>query len=564
MSSVGGTCIVARDPEFSMIVVSAPFVTDATRDFTVKLDVAGLAPATTYYYRFESGVTRSPIGRTRTLPVGDVDRLRFGIVSCSSLAHGFFNAYRFLAQRADIDCVLHLGDYIYEYGTGEYGNAREYDPPNEILELEDYRTRYGQYHLDPDLQEVHRQHPFINIWDDHESTDNSWRDNAKNHTEGARGVDGGEGCWPLRKAWAIQAYREWLPIRDNLADYIVPADCETPLDPQRQLDQERIYRRFDFGNLANLVMLDTRLIGRDQPRRPNIAVLGAPANPPDTDSRNTDNDQQDLGLYNACATPFSGDYSMLGATQKQWLFDQLDSAPAQWRLIGQQLMFGQLKVVGAPEAGCAVPAPGDLLALLPDSGTPLDQAVDIIENNLPALGATSIYLSADQWDGYPVERREILDFLDQRQLDNVVVLTGDIHTSWAMDLTPDPNNLIAYNPLNGNGSRGVEFVCTSVTSPGLDALDQVSDLLRTQNPHTKYIDLASKGYMVLDVTAERCQGEWWYVSTIDERGGSETFGRAFFTNAGENRMQEAAEPSAPRDDAPALAPAMDPAESDSA
>jgi len=555
-TSVSGTCILARDAAFTEGVMDLPFATTAARDFTVKLDPAGLMPGTTYYDRFTAQGVASPVGRTRTLPVGAVDRLRFGVVSCSSLAHGFFNAYRFVAERADLDAVLHLGDYIYEYGNGEYGDARTYEPPGEILSLEDYRTRYAHYRLDPDLAEAHRQHPFIVIWDDHESTNNSWRDNAENHTERTPDDDGdGEGCWVQRKAWAIQAYREWLPIRDNLPDYVAPAACDDPLEAVRKAAQERIYRRFDFGDLVTLTMLDTRLIGRDQPRRPNLSTLGPPTVAPDTDSRNTDNDQLDTGLFDACAAPYAADYSMLGAAQKQWLFDQLGQTAARWRLIGQQVMMGQLKVVGAPEPLCALPGSDDVLALLPASGTPLDEALNVIRNNLPALGAgRSIYLNADQWDGYPVERRALFDFFSANAFDNVVVLTGDIHTSWAIDLTPDPNNLLAYNPLTGQGAVGVEFVCTSVTSPGLEPLDQASDLLRLNNPHMKFIDLARRGYMVMDITPERTQGEWWYVSTIAERGGSEQLGAAFLTAHGQPGIVAAEAASTPRNDAPPLAP----------
>lgn len=553
-TAVTGNCRIARDPALTQDVATLSFTTTRERDFTVKLDAEGLTPGTTYYYRFNALGVNAPLGRTRTLPVGGVERLRFGVVSCSSLAHGFFNAYRFVAERADLDAVLHLGDYIYEYGNGEYGDVRTYEPPTEILSLEDYRTRHAHYRLDPDLAEAHRQHPFITIWDDHESTDNSWRDNAKNHTEGAL-EDGGEGCWVQRKAWAIQAYREWLPIRDNLQDYLAPEDCDSPLDAVRQEAQERIYRRFDFGDLVTLTMLDTRLIGRDQPRRPNLATLGTPSVAPDTESRNSDNNQQDTGLFDGCAVPYNAHYSMLGATQKQWLKDQLTQTTARWRVIGQQMMMGQLKVVGTPDALCALPAINDVLALLPASGTPLDEALNTVRNNLPALGAgRSIYLNADQWDGYPVERRELFDFFSANAFDNVVVLTGDIHTSWAIDLTPDPNSLLAYNPVTGQGAVGVEFVCTSVTSPGLDALDQASDLLRLNNPHMKFIDLARRGYMVLDVTPERVQGEWWYVSTIVERGGSESLGAAFFSESGSPGMTAAEAASAPRTDAPPLAP----------
>lgn len=542
---------MALDPDFGNVVVSKQSMATPERDQTVKLDVAGLSPGTTYYYRFSALGTTSKVGRTRTAPSGPTDRLRFGIVSCSSLAHGFFNAYRLLARRADIDCVLHLGDYIYEYGTGEYGDVRAYEPPTEILSLSDYRQRYSQYRQDPDLTELHRQHPMIAVWDDHETTDNSWRDNAKNHTEQTED-DPGEGCWVQRKAWAIQAYREWMPIRDNLADYVAPQSCDDERDPERIKAQERIWRRFSFGDLVDLHMLDTRLFERDIARRPNVLTTGgSPA------GTNSENDVQDTGLFANCAAPYDEDYSNLGDAQLQWLLSGLKESQARWKLVGQQIMFGQLKVLGLPEAGCALPNTGDVVSLLettpPDS--PLSAVLSGVVDQLPTVSASSLYLNGDQWDGYPSGRKAILDTLRDNGIDNMVVLTGDIHTSWAIDITEDPNNLAAYNPVTGEGAQAVEFVCTSVTSPGLEPLDAISDALRLNNPHMKYIDLARRGYMVLDVTNERCQGEWYYVESIVEPDvDGETFGAAFFSADGSNRLQEATAPSEPPSSAAPLAP----------
>ena len=545
------TLLIARDPAMGQVVRTQQALARAARDHTVKLDVDGLEAGTTYYYRFFAGSAASPIGRTRTAPEGSPERLRLGVVSCSSLGHGFFNAYRLLARRADIDCVLHLGDYIYEYGTGGYGDVREYEPSTEILSLADYRTRYAQYRRDADLAELHRQHPMIAIWDDHESTDNSWRDNAKNHTEQTE-EDAGEGCWVQRKAWAIQAYREWMPIRDELADYIAPESCEDMRDPARVAAQERIWRRFVFGDLAELVMLDTRLYDRDIARRPNVLTAsGTPA------GSNSTNDQEDIGLYAGCAAPFEDDYSLLGAEQRDWFLDRLNASTARWKLVGQQIMLGQLQVLGLPQAGCQLPNTGDVVGLLestPQDG-PLGAILGQVVDQLPTVSTSSLYLNADQWDGYPAARSAIFDGIAGNGIDNVVVLTGDIHTSWAMDLTPDPNNITAYNPLNGEGSLAVEMVCTSVTSPGLEPLDGISEALRINNPHMKYIDLAQRGYMVLDIDRNRCQGEWYYVDTVLEPDNDgESFGAAFFTADGGNHIEAADGPADPPPQPPAPAP----------
>ena len=209
--------VVATEPSLaaSSVVAGGRFTTDATRDYTVKVDVGGLKPATTYYYRFavasaSSGAVAagvSPVGRTRTLPVGSVDRVRVAVASCASLAHGYFNAYRRIAERADLDLVVHLGDYIYEYGDGDYGSLRPYEPSHEIVSLADYRQRHAQYKRDTDVQALHRQHAMVAIWDDHEFADNAWSGGAANHTEGA------EGTWTARVAAALQAYYEWMPVR---------------------------------------------------------------------------------------------------------------------------------------------------------------------------------------------------------------------------------------------------------------------------------------------------------------------------------------------------------------
>ncbi len=483
-----GEVVVALDTALSQVVQRSGFSTGPERDYTVKVDQDGLQPGTTYYYRFSVGDVQSPIGRTRTAPEGGIDRLRIGVVSCSSLAHGYFSAYKALARRADIDVVLHLGDYIYEYGTGEYGSVREYEPAHEIVSLDDYRTRHAQYKLDPDLQEVHRQHPFITVWDDHETTNDSWRDGAENHTEGT------EGSWPQRKAWGIQAYQEWLPIR-------VP-DAANP---------QRIWRQFRYGDLVELVMLDTRLYGRDQQ-----AGL--------TDAASINDDSRHL----------------LGDEQLQFLSDALSTTPARWKLLGQQVMFGQLRILGLPE-----------LSVL--TGLPIEALQDLI-NGLPVVSTGGLIINADQWDGYRAERARVFDLIESVGGGNVVVLTGDIHTSWGMDLSRDPSNPLVYNPLTGAGSLAVEFVATSVTSPGLDQLASVQDLLRVLNPHMKYVDLARKGYLLLDVTTERVQGEWWYSDTIASSSEVESFGTALLVADGSNHLTAADGPSAASATASELAP----------
>jgi alkaline phosphatase D len=482
---------VAEDPALQrnpQLIATTAF---AARDYTVKHDALGLQPGRTYYYRFSALGFDSPVGRTRTAPVGAVDRLRVAMVSCSNFPFGFFNAYRFIAERADLDAVLHLGDYIYEYGDGEYGDLRPCEPPTEILTLEDYRVRHAQYKGDPDLQAAHRQHPWICVWDDHESTNNSRRDSAENHTEGVEGV------WEIRKGWAQQAYDEWMPIR-----------LPEPGNPNR------IWRNFQFGDLMDLWMLDTRLFDRD-----------------DEVSAITD------------AAIFDENRHLIGPEQRDWLLGGLSASQATWKFIGQQVMFGQLKATPLPDLPVGLPLPTPLAAI---SGA----------------GINDVYINGDQWDGYQAERNAILDHLANNGIDNTVVLTGDIHSSWVMDLVKDPDNLLQYNPLTGAGSLAVEFVGTSVTSPGFDQVPGLENLpevlmaIRAANLHMKYIEGTRRGYVLLDLSPEETVGEYWFISTILERGGSEAFEIGFATAAGSNRItaQGRSTPKPPKADAPPLAP----------
>lgn len=280
---------VSTTREFTKVEASGSVTTNADRDYTVKVDATGLQAGTTYYYRFTASGKTSPIGRTKTAKTGAVSRLRLGVVSCSSFAHGYFHAYRHLATRLDLDAIVHLGDYIYEYGDREYGEVRKYDPVHEILTIADYRKRYGQYRRDPDLQALHLQFPFITVWDDHETADNSWSGGAENHSAS-------EGDYAARRATAARAYSEWMPIRDQAGG--------------------KIYRSLAFGDLVDLTMLDTRIIGRDE----QIEKKSDPAY--------ADEKRQLLGLE-----------------QEAWLAERLKSSTAKWQLLGQQVVVAPFPII---------------------------------------------------------------------------------------------------------------------------------------------------------------------------------------------------------------------------
>jgi alkaline phosphatase D len=488
--------VVATDPRLRRVVMRGHTATSAARDFTVNVDAIGLRPDTTYYYRFAFDGARSTVGRTKTLPVGRTERLRMAVVSCSNHAYGYFNAYGRIAQRADLDLVMHLGDYLYEYGAGQYGTVRTPEPPTEMITLADYRARHAQYKRDPDAQAMHRQHPMVAIWDDHETANNAWKDGAENHQPDS------EGTWDARVTAALTAYYEWMPVRI--------ADPSTP---------RRNNRSHAYGDLVDLVMLEERLGARSKQ------------------------------LDGTIATPFGNAFAqtgafldparqLLGEDQEQWLFDKLRTSKARWKMLGQGVMFAQLKVPGYA---------------------------------LPNAAGGGLFLNADQWDGYQPARDRVYAVLKgsdgQAPVENVVILTGDIHSSWAADLTPDPNNpLVAaggYDPVSGAGSRAVEFVGTSVSSPGIDTdtSGQIAATLRAANPHFKYVNLVKRGYMLVDVTRDRVVAEWWHLDTVASQSNIETFAAAFETRWGANKL-EASVQTAQRISPPALAVDLLPDEDD--
>jgi alkaline phosphatase D len=442
---------VARDVDLTDVVRTGTATASADRDHTVKVDVRGLEPGSWHFYRFEALGACSLTGRTKTAPSGGVEHLRFGVASCSSYQHGFFNAYARLAERDDLDAVLHLGDYVYEYAPGEYGEVRDHEPPVEMVSLDEYRQRYAQYKLDPDLRRLHQLLPMIATWDDHESTNDSWVGGAENHDPAT------EGDWATRKAIAMRVYEEWMPIRVD--------------------DPAVIYRSFSYGNLLDVVVLDTRLEGRDEP----VGQLGATI----TEAEISDPERQ-----------------LISADQRRFLLDELSSSTARWRFVAQQVMMGQLNAGGLPN---------------------LEDLLGVDRPDFPGFRLTDggNALNPDQWDGYIAERRRFLDHLASNDIGNIVVLTGDIHSSWAIDLTTDPYDLTTYVPLTGEGAIAAEIVTTSVTSEAFEflgpAVTGAEEAAKAGNPHIKWVDLSRKGYTVLDVTPDRVQAEMWVVDTILER-----------------------------------------------
>ncbi len=465
---------VAEDPQLRRVRTHGSVVASPLRDHCIKVDVTGLTPGRTYYYRFEAASHRSSVGRTRTLPVTGLDRLRLGMVSCSNYPFGYFNSYAAMARRPDLFAVLHLGDYLYEFANGVYGDGtatgRIPDPPDrEIVSLADYRARHAIYKTDPDLQEVHRQHPMIAIWDDHEFTNDAWVGGARNHQPEE------EGPWSVRRAAAIQAYYDWMPVR------------ALPTEPAGQL-----YRRLRFGDLLDLCMLDTRVAGRS-----------AQAN------------FKEAGYEKVIADPRR---TMLGFAQEAWLAEQLrrskDDGVA-WRALGQQIPMMAMR--------------------------------------RRALGD---WVNVDMWDGYAPARDRLLRQVKEQKIGDMVVLAGDVHSSWASEIARDPWGR-RYDPVTGRGALAVEVVTPAISSGppvGPKNAPSVEQSVRDAHPHVKWVQLQHRGFVLLDIDRDRTVAEWHLVDSVDVRSPDTRFAHAVAVTRGRVKLEAVAEATVAPPDVPAPAP----------
>ncbi|MBK8971124.1 MAG: alkaline phosphatase D family protein [Hahellaceae bacterium] len=471
---------VARDAGFTDLTHTGYTTTNSSRDYTVKVDVVNLEPDTTYYYRFIASGHRSPVGQMKTLPEGDVDQVRMAVFSCANYPAGLFHVYGAAAARDDLDVVVHLGDYLYEYGMGGYatedaeaiGRALPSDNASELLTLADYRKRYALYHTDTNLQALHQKVPFIAVWDDHEVANDTWREGAQNHNDG-------EGEFDERKMQALQAYFEWMPIR-----------------PASESDEQTIYRSFHFGSLLSLHMMDTRVIARDEQLLYSSYISG--------NTFNQDNFEADVT---------SASRTLVGAEQYLWLNNALASSTATWQVLGQQVLMARIDLPAElvtqfedPDPATIFPAFIELYGIkqriIDGDNTVTDQERERVENVVP--------YNLDSWDGYEAERDAILDRV--RDLDlNLVVLAGDTHNAWASNLTDSSDNIV-----------GVEFATPSVSSPGLEEYLSLSEgivgategILTTLVDDLEYINVNQRGYMVVTFTPEAAQADWYFAESV--------------------------------------------------
>ena len=425
---------IAEDERFTRVVRRSTAVARPELGHSVHAEVSGLRPGREYFYRFRAAGEISAVGRTKTAPAAGVGDLRFAFVSCQQYEHGFYTAYRHLADD-ELDVVFHVGDYIYEYGTDEFlsptGNIRHHIGP-EITTLGDYRLRHAQYRTDADLQAAHAHAPWIVTWDDHEVENNYADDISENAGEDTA-------VFLKRRAAAYQAYYENMPLRRT----------SVPRGPDMQL-----FRRVGYGSLADFHVLDTRQYRSDQ-------AAGDGSDPPNPE-------QQDPAR------------SLTGDDQESWLVNGMTRSRARWQIIPQQVFFAQRDL---------------------------------------AAGSAELY-SMDAWDGYVANRDRIMRAIAARHIQNVVVLTGDVHASWACDLKADWKN-------PDSKTLGVEFVGTSVTSTG-NGSDIRSDTatILGQNPHIKFFN-NYRGYVRCTVTPEDIKADYRVVPAVTEQG-APVFTRATF------------------------------------
>lgn len=459
---------LATDPEFKKIVQSGQQSTNAQQDFCIKVAVKQLKPGAQYFYRFQyQGITSEP-GRTRTLPTGELRQLCLAVASCSNFPFGYFNAYEVMAADQDIDFVLHLGDYIYEYGVEGYGGTtgkainRDHQPSHEIISLADYRQRHAQYKSDTASRLLHASHPIIAIWDDHESANNPYMGGAQNHQSS-------EGSWEKRRAASLQAYYEWMPIHT----------------PASGVKLESLWRSFEFGNLASLVTLETRHTGRNKQidYSEHLAAIKT-------------TEDRDYFLQNILGQP---NRTMLSPEMESFYQRETQrslSTGKHWRLLGNQI----------PMARTHVP---DLRKV---SDKNKDGSYDPVAQKhaqFRQLGEFNLPLYLDTWDGYPAAREAFYQINKDLGAQDLLVLTGDSHSFWANQLFDATGQ-----------AMGLELGTAGITSPGdfegygADTATLMDKLIAQHNPEIYWTDGQHRGFIKLSLTQKQAKAEFITVDNI--------------------------------------------------
>jgi len=464
-AEASGEWQVATDRAFADIAARGAFRTDPDRDHIVKVDVDGLRPGTRYWYRFVLADAVSPIGQTRTLPTGELDRLDLVLACCAMYTQGEFHAYRAIADREALDLVLFVGDYIYEYGAGGIRltpDIRTPEPPGDTVTLADYRARYAQWRRDPALQAAHARAPWICMWDDHEIANDDWTGGAQHHDPATQGP------WDVRKAAAVQAYFEWMPIRDP--------------DPDRPYAVERSYA---FGDLATLVLPETRLTARDRPLSLTSDLAGR--------------DPASIAAFRARLD--DPDRRMIGPAQHDWLAREVaanDRAGRPWLLFGSPTIMGHYVYP-------------DLAALVPDATKArIDARWPGFTGIFDRTGLDLPLFNLDSWDGYPAERERVYDLFERTQAD-VIVLSGDSHMAWINELH------------RGDRRLALELSASTLTGPAMGLLlgaegDALGQQFVRDNRDVAWCDPLAVGFVAIAVTPASVEAT--FVSVLTPRAPS--------------------------------------------
>lgn len=476
-ASIPLTWQIAADANFSPILFSGKVTASADTGFTAKVDATGLSANTEYFYRFVApNNSVSAVGRTRTLPVGNVSEVKLAVFSCSDYPAGYFNAYD-AAVSSGAQVALHLGDYIYEYKDGVYPPAasavaaRVSSPASEVVTVADYRARHALHKADPYVKALHARMPLIAIWDDHEFANNAWIGGAENHNPQTQGT------WNARKAAASQVYHEWMPIRSP--------------DPSNLL---RIYRSFDFGNLLSLHMLDTRIIGREQQ--------------PD---RMLDANGRDVPNPAFLPYAFNRNKQLLGEAQQAWLDTQMTGSKATWQILGNQTIMGRTILPASVLTTNLSTA--SVTAYLTAKATPAALQTQAQKDLLDPSKNPRISYTFDDWEGYPAARDAVLNSAAKLKAagKKFVVLSGDSHNAWYYKLT-----------LADGTQVGAEFAGMSVTSSGFEGVfppavvppATLAATIRAFVEDLNYVDTYRRGYMLITVTPAATKADYVYVSTV--------------------------------------------------
>ena len=519
---------ISTDPDFNNVVDRGVGTTGPDNDYTFKVVADGLEPGGEYYYRFKANNEFSETGQTRTLPDEDVTSVEFAVFSCVNYPAGFFNAYDAAVENG-FDYSIHLGDYIYEYGAGGYATetaealGRTPSPENELIALEDYLARYAQYTSDEDLQALRAEAPMIMMWDDHETANDSWENGAENH-------NADEGDWGERRDVALEAYFKWNPLREPEPDKNGVVDLR---------DHDKTY---EFGDLVDLHMLETRLQARDETRADILTAVTVrteeyldPTNPQLFEDAAIAGLAPEQVLFvlasgneEAIQTLFAGvalaalvaeakdpEREMIGDDQLSELVEKIDESDATWQLIGSQTLMADMsmpvEVLVGFEALSEVFVRASLGLSTPEDLQLLGQ-LDAIPSE------AKVPYNFDAWDGYQAEREVILEALADSDSGGIII-AGDTHNAWTSNVRTEDGTLAA-----------VEFGGPGVTSPGFERLvpevldpvtgepiDYAAEVFLRFVDDLVFANLQDRGYMAIEVTEEQVSTDYVFVSTTQSQ-----------------------------------------------